>query len=347
MSDSTSIWPTCVYAADFSYWKRAAVRHFFAPSRVIFITHAKQVPRGSTLALWGRKPIKGPLDTSVKILRLEDGFLRSVGLGADLIRPISWVIDQRGIYYDATQPSDLEYLLLHTDFTPDLLARAAKLRARISAEGLTKYNVGHRAWQRPAHAQRVILVPGQVESDASLKYGAPGIRANMDLLQSVRSANPDAYILYKPHPDVVAGLRAQGQNEDQSLAWCDEQLTDVSMGQLLPLVDEVHLLTSLTGFEALLRGKKVTCYGQPFYAGWGLTQDQLPPHRRGRSLSLDALVAGVLILYPRYSSLVDGAPITPEVALDELRTWRDKQGSKLPWWRKVFRMILRMAVGVR
>ena len=43
------------------------------------------------------------------------------------------------------------------------------------------------------------------------------------------------------------------------------------MDVLLGIVDEVHTLTSLTGFEALLRGIEVHAYGGPFYAGWGLT----------------------------------------------------------------------------
>lgn len=119
------------------------------------------------------------------------------------------------------------------------------------------------------------------------------------------------------------------------------------MGTLLPLVDEVHVLTSLTGFEALLRGKPVTCHGQPFYAGWGLTTDLLPPARRARHLSLDELVAGALILYPRYASPRTGRPATPEQALDDLLAWRQRTGRRVPWWRKGLRIILRRWVGVR
>jgi capsular polysaccharide export protein len=68
--------------------------------------------------------------------------------------------------------------------------------------------------------------------------------------------------------------------------------------------DVVHTMTSLTGFDALLRGKRVVVYGQPFYAGWGLTEDVLQEGaafaRRQRRLSLDALVAGTLLRYPIY-----------------------------------------------
>jgi capsular polysaccharide export protein len=338
---------SAIYALDFSAWKRSAVRQCFPGAQVVFIASAADAPAGGVLAVWGMKSIVGELATDVRVLRLEDGFLRSVGLGADLIRPMSWVVDGRGIYYDATRPSDLEQALTDTAFAPALVRRAAFLRERIVAEGLTKYNVGISGWQRPSGAGKVILAPGQVESDASLIYGAPKIRSNIGLLQAVRRANPDAYIVYKPHPDVMAGLRAKGAGEDEALSWCDELVTDAAMGDLLMAVDEVHVLTSLAGFEALLRGKPVTCYGQPFYSGWGLTMDIVPNPSRGRRLSLDELAAGALIEYPIYLSRVSDALITPEQALDELLAWRIKTGGAEPWWRECFRMVLRRVVGVR
>ncbi len=336
-----------IYALDFSAWKRSAVRQCFPDAQVIFIVNVAEVPAGGVLAVWGLKPVSGALATDVKILRLEDGFLRSVGLGADLIRPMSCVVDKSGIYYDATRPSDLEDLLANTAFTPAMLARAGCLRERIVAQGLTKYNIGISCWQRPYGARKIILVPGQVETDASLAYGAPKIHTNIGLLQAVRQANPGAYIVYKPHPDVTAGLRAQGTGEDEALGWCDEIVSDVDMGRLLMVVDEVHVLTSLAGFEALLRGKPVTCYGQPFYSGWGLTLDVVPIPRRNRQLLLDELVAGALIAYPLYLSRMSDALIMPEQALDELLDWRDKTGGAVPWWRELFRMVLRCVVGVR
>ena len=114
------------------------------------------------------------------------------------------------------------------------------------------------------------------------------------------------------------------------------------MGTLLSGVDEVHVLTSLAGFEALLRGKKVTCYGQPFYAGWGLTDDRMPPARRTRRLTLDELVAGTLILYPTYVSRVTGKFTTPERALDELLEWRQQKPTGMPLWRKALRFAIRL-----
>lgn len=332
----------CVY--DFSSWKEPIVRDFLQGSQLDFVAQGDSVPLWEDCVVWGKKPLPLGLSASNRLLCLEDGFLRSVGLGADLIRPLSWVADKLGIYYDATRPSDLEEILCTHDFDRALKERAKGLLERIVALGLTKYNVGTSGWNRPPSAERVILVPGQVESDASIAYGAPEgvcpVRRNMDLLRAVREANPQAYVVYKPHPDVLAGLRLKGIDEDSALQWCDEQVIDVSMGELLDKVDEVHVITSLSGFEALLRGKRVTCYGQPFYSGWGLTSDKVPLARRTRRLSLEELVAGALILYPTYVSLTTKRFTTPERALDELVALREKGAGKLPLWRRMLRTVL-------
>ncbi|MEA1989903.1 MAG: hypothetical protein U9N57_11970, partial [Pseudomonadota bacterium] len=46
-----------------------------------------------------------------QVYLLEDGFLRSVGLGINHARPLSLVVDSRGMYYDCTKESDLEHIL--------------------------------------------------------------------------------------------------------------------------------------------------------------------------------------------------------------------------------------------
>ncbi len=339
--------PKVLYALGFPRWKRPVLRQCFPEHNIVFMRKDEVAPNSSCIILWGMTPVPTSLQPDSCVIRIEDGFIRSVGLGADIVRPISWVVDRQGIYYDATKPSSLESILATGHFDDEQLSRAANLRARITSEGLTKYNVGFKTWRRPPASNRVILVPGQVESDASIKFGAPGERSNMGLLRAVRNAHPDAYLIYKPHPDVLARLRIQGQDEQDAPMWCDEVVTDVAIGDLLTVVDEVHVITSLTGFEALLRGKLVTCYGQPFYSGWGLTNDIIPNYRRNRTLKLDELVAGTLIEYPLYLSRDGKRLITPEQALDVLLAWREKTGGKEPWWSGIYRVFLRRIAGVR
>lgn len=339
--------PDVLYACRFPRWKRPIVRQCFPGRRIVFLAGCDQVPDSAWLVLWGMASVPNGTGPQGRVLRMEDGFMRSAGLGADLVRPVSWVVDGQGLYYNSAEPSDLESILATGNFDATLCARAAGLRARIVSAGLTKYNVGADRWRRPEGAKRVILVPGQVESDASLAYGAPGERSNMGLLRAVREAHPGAYVVYKPHPDVLARLRLEGRGEQDARQWCDEVVTHVDMGQLLTAVDEVHVLTSLAGFEALLRGKQVTCHGQPFYSGWGLTNDMIPGSRRTRKLTLDELVAGALIEYPLYLSRDGKRLITPEEALESLQAWREQTGGREPWWRGIYRVFLRKIAGVR
>lgn len=255
----------------------------------------------------------------LSIWRAEDGFIRSVGLGADGYRPISLVIDSRGIYYDATAPSDLEHILNTNNFSTKEISRAQALRQRLVELGVSKYNVGSaQSFSLPTD-KRLILVPGQVESDASIAKGSPDIKTNGALLRAVREGNPDAFVIYKPHPDVViSGRDGRLQRKDAADDLFDLEVREASIVDLLTKVDEVHTMTSLTGFEALLRGVKVTTYGLPFYAGWGLTTDRLRCGRRTRQRTLDELVAATLIAYPRYADPETGRRLTVEEAVDVL-----------------------------
>ena len=78
-------------------------------------------------------------------------------------------------------------------------------------------------------------------------------------------------------------------------------------------------MTSLLGFEALIRGLPVTCLGTPFYAGWGLTRDLGPVlARRTARPTLTALTHAALIAYPRYHDPISRRPCPPEVAVERL-----------------------------
>lgn len=329
-----------VCAHGFSIRKRPLVRQFCQRKDVRFVAHAAQVPAGADLLLWGAAEPPGGLAADVRVVRLEDGFIRSVGLGADLVRPLSWVVDTQGIYFNSRSPSDLETLLQNRVFAADDLDRAALLRQQLVAHGVSKYNLSGKAWHRPSGGASVVLVAGQVETDASIRWGAQDIRTNLALLQSVRQARPDAWVVYKPHPDVVAGLRSQGAHEGEVARWCNEVLPHANMAQLLPLVDEVHVMTSLTGFEALLRGVPVYCHGQPFYAGWGLTTDRHPVARRTRRLVLDELVAGALLHYPVYLAPGATQACSAEDALVALLQLKHAARSQLPFWRRALRPFL-------
>ncbi|WP_297781298.1 capsular polysaccharide biosynthesis protein [uncultured Roseovarius sp.] len=293
-------------------WKRAPLQRFFGQYRRVSFPKRPQTERPSMV--WASSAAKTPEDA----IRIEDGFLRSRGLGADLIPPLSLVCDDLGIYYDPTHDSRLEHLIdARAHMRPDQEARAEALIAALARHGLSKYNQGEPAHDLPEGHR--ILVPGQVEDDASIRLGAGAINTNLSLLHSVRLANPKAVILYKPHPDVEAGLRPGNVPPEALYELADMVLIHTDPAHLLPRVQEVWTMTSLLGFEALLRGVRVTTTGAPFYAGWGLTRDlgETPARRRARPL-LTGLVHATLIDYPRYFDPKTGRPCPVEVVVHRL-----------------------------
>lgn len=311
-------------------WKHARFRQLFASAHGVPAFRRRPESalalarrRGGAVAAWGSAvPDDLPARCSaagVPLILVEDGFIRSAGLGAAFLPGASFALDRQGLYYDPGRPTDLEALLATAEVPPALLARAATLRATLVARGVTKYNLTGAAPEIPAPpGRRLVLVPGQVEDDASVRLGGGTIRTNLALLRAVRAAEPDAFVIYKPHPDIEAGYR-RGRIPASVLAeLADQVVPNAPMARLLERVDAVHTLTSLTGFEALLRGVSVTTWGRPFYAGWGLTDDRDPPPRRGRKLSVDQLVAVSLILYPRYVDPLTGLPCPVEVLVERL-----------------------------
>ena len=302
-------------------WKWAGHRRFFegggARARLVTGWRAaldRQERVGGRVAFWVSKaPHWFEAECArrgVPTQRVEDGFVRSVGLGSNLVRGHSLVADGRGVYYDPRRASDLEHMCETESLARREVEAAKKLRERLVDLGVTKYNVGALYAPPPGAVQgrRRILVPAQVVNDASVRTGSPDIRDNLALLQAVRAAAPDAYVMFKPHPDVEAGNRPGVVPRDEALCYADEIVEGVSIDSVYPHADEVHTMTSLSGFEALMRGLKVTTYGGPFYAGWGLTEDRLDFPRRRRRLSIDELVAFALMRYPRYVHPATGAP---------------------------------------
>ncbi len=339
---------------EFSRWKLPFVRAFVGfPETELFI---KPRPRwknylhpnhflvnlSNPLLTWGLENYQKLTvhDKVHKIYCMEDGFIRSNGLGATLIQPLSVVIDRQGIYYNATKPSDLETLLKNCPkLSQAEITRVQNLQKRLLKQKVSKYNVGTAEKSNQFNkleyvASKKILIVGQVEDDLSVQYCGSKIKRNSDLIKQVKKDNPYAYLIYKPHPDVEAGLRA-GKIDKYTLSQVDMVAHDIAMPDCLQVIDEVHTISSLTGFEALLRDKLVICYGLPFYAGWGLTIDKttnyecLKRREREQKLSLEQLIYCTLIKYPLYH-LPDGYGLAQvEQVIDYLYPTNPQEQAKI------------------
>lgn len=320
-----------IYAVGFSLWKRKFMPNFLAHQKteIIWVSGeemgAIDYKASDAILYWGRRfdQKATALPEFVDVWRVEDGFLRSVGLGSDLRRPASLVIEKRGIYYDSRSESAIENFLNTHRFTLQERRRAQELRRKLVKTKVSKYNVGQKLKSSPlkgikTKGRPIALVAGQVEGDASLAYGSPEIIKNDDLLKAVRAKMPEAFILFKPHPDVLSGNRSGSVSQEVSDCCIDLLLGDYDIQDCLEIADSVHVMTSGAGLEALVQGKEVHCYGLPFYAGWGLTIDHLSCNRRRRKLSLANLIYATYIAYPTYVSWPSGELTSAEKILNDL-----------------------------
>lgn len=322
-----------LYLVGFSLWKRAFMRTFcthLADDLRFVRRPPKRLTGYEQVLVWGcRYP------ELVSAIRVEDGFIRSTGLGSNLCRPSSLSIDPVGIYFDSRRPSALEQLLNYEPLDEALLAKGNRLLTLLRESRVSKYNVAEvEPFLPPQDGRELVLVVGQVDGDASILCGSPEIRSNEQLLWAVRAAKPQAHILFKPHPDVVCGNR-EGAISASCLAECvDSQVLQSDLASLYPHIDELHTMTSLSGFEALVQGAKVTTWGQPFYSGWGLTRDIHPPVRRERPLPLAALVYLTLAAYPRYIDWQSGLWCSPEQLIRKLAAQKPLAMTGASRWRR-------------
>ncbi|MFD0917097.1 hypothetical protein ACFQ14_11820 [Pseudahrensia aquimaris] len=250
------------------------------------------------------------------LVRIEDGFLRSMGSGVKHTRAHSLVFDDNGLYYDALGKSDVQKLIAETDLSadPDLAKNARDGLLLMRAARLSKYYTyfsDEPVELEDAEGRERVLIVGQVENDASIRYGSlerPNLLqrltnknfSNQQLVETASDKFANAQLHFRPHPDV--GSRQSKKIADalpsQSLI---VHSPNAPLADLTSQMDRIFTQTSLSGFEALIQGKKVTVAGAPFYAGHGLTDDlQQIPERTGKDVSLETLFAAVYLRYPRY-----------------------------------------------
>jgi hypothetical protein len=265
------------------------------------------------------------------VVLVEDGFIRSIDIGLSKEPGLSIILDKITSYYDATKISYLESLLQNGyELNEQQLLRAKKAIDLIVKNKISKYNhapdiklnIGE-------NGKRKILVIDQRYGDQSVASGLASEETYAKILSDIIKKNPDADIIIKQHPDAIKGGKSSYySNERLSFAKYVENIHlinfDVNPYSLLNIVDDVYVGTSGMGFEALMAGKKVYCYGVPFYSGWGITEDDQKLERRTRKRTLEEIFYFVYIVCSRYfnpskNSIVEIEDIIPYII--EKRGW--------------------------
>lgn len=293
-----------------------------------------RVPEFGCVAGWGLKRTARRARTlarrnEVGFLALEDGFIRSVQPGADS-PPISLVLDRSGVHYDATGRSDLEALITASAANFDEKRRARSLAGiqLLRRLSISKYNhapmlsEAELGFESSRRKGRVLLVD-QTAGDCAIVHGLASYETFAGMLSTAIAENPEAELIVKVHPEVVSG-RKKGHFvglRDTRVRLVER---DVNPWSLIDAVDKVYTVTSQLGFEALMAGKQVVCFGAPFYAGWGLTDDRVAVARRRARPTIDQLFAAIYFDYSHYILPETGRQISFEEAVAWLARERDQ-----------------------
>lgn len=334
-----------IYIIGFAGWKEAMNSYYKNYNLVFFSrkiskqhftkTYRWQIlqnKENSQIFIWGYKVPNFLLEFideyDINSRFVEDGFIRSIGLGAARVPPLSLAMDSQAPYFDANKETDIEKLLNTYECNSTILKRADTLINSIVENKISKYNHTKSTNIHNIYgdkSKRRILVIGQVEDDASIKYGCDKDFSNNDLVQLAVAENPDAQVFYKVHPDVLNGYRDYRSSPDAVRDICTVLTDDIPLADALESIDHVYTITSLSGLEALLRGIKVTTIGAPFYSGWGLTDDRQFIERRKRKRTLNELVAICYIVYPTYFDAYSGDKAEVEDVLQHIINLKNSQ----------------------
>lgn len=324
-----------VFAFNIKEWKRPYLERFYSNKKIVYIPinlnesllRKKYIPHilnnNIEILIWGMDLPKIIQDSGAKITYVEDGFIRSVGLGSEHTPPMSLNFDCKTAYFNARQASDLEDIINTYDFKSDLelMKRARRLKDALLSTGISKYNHNSDVNLHSVYGEKTkkrVLVLGQVEDDASIKYGCSIHITNNDLVRLAVAENPTSQVIYKPHPDVLLQKRKMLSDPKEVADICKVLTEDIPLAQSLETIDHVYTITSQAGFEALLRNITVTTIGCPFYSGWGVTDDRQPNSRRIAKRTIEEILAAAYILYPRYFDFTKNTEVEVEDIIQKL-----------------------------
>lgn len=231
-------------------------------------------------------------------------------------KALGFLIDDMGYYFDSNQPSRFERELNseHYFLEDHDLLRSHMLIKDISHFNITKYNkyVGS---EEPGYdiEENCILVVDQKKGDASIAFSGASDATFEEMMLAAIEDNPGRKIYFKRHPDSIHKSFNSYRNRD--IREIEVLPDDVQIDHVLNRCERIYTVSSQVGFEGLLKGKHVVCFGVPFYSGWGLTDDRVFVPRRNKKRKIEEVFHQICIKQSVYFNPYTGRIITLEELL--------------------------------
>ncbi len=283
---------------------------------------------------WGRKPsglkaVRLATKYRKPFLLLEDAFVRSYApQSVSGEHALGLVIDDEGMYYDASCPSRLERLIMEARDDETAQRAGQRIIDMLRNLQVCKYNnfdVSPPTTLNNKDKSGVVLVVDQTWQDCSVTGAGANNKSFKSMLEASADENPGKAIVVKLHPETMAGKK-RGYLKDLAAHDHFEIMTDnINPWNLFHHVSKVYTVSSQLGFDALMAGLDVRCFGHPFYAGWGLTQDEaICQRRRGLPMTVEAITYAALYSYARHIDSSTSLPCDIEQTAAQIAILRDK-----------------------
>jgi capsular polysaccharide export protein len=285
---------------------------FFYLENILESKITKNPKEADLILLWGTRffiiryiyLLKGLL-AGLPVCIAEDGFVRSVDIAERGAPGLSCIIDHTGIYYDADLGS-----LIDRDLESEWkISEDQKILSKFAIDKIKHYSISKYnmvppqqvCFKKYGNYNSIVLILDQRKGDQSVSGARASKKSFLNMLNDAISDNPGSLILIKTHPDEICshfkGYFSSYQPKKKNVFILKENLNPIS---LLHAVDIVYVVSSQMGMEALMCGKKVICYGAPFYSGWGLTEDRAQPRKRKKKRTLEELFYVSYIRHTKY-----------------------------------------------
>lgn len=213
----------------------------------------------------------------------------------------------------ALVPSALEEALATRAFDDT----AALDRARALAEYAARHDLSHASRAtapRDPPAPGYVLVIDEARDDPAVTLGAPDAGLWGEMLVAAQLDHPGCAVLILP-----PAPGQPGQPGHYGLGDLSRRVGFVTAPHNIQALFSgavgVYAMTSMLGMHAIHAGHKPQIFGQPVYAGWGLTRDFQPVARRERVLTRAQLMLGMAEIGTQWCDPRDGAPCDAATAL--------------------------------
>ncbi|MDN7131959.1 glycosyltransferase [Halomonas sp. MC140] len=243
-------------------------------------------------------------------------------------KALGFLLDDMGYYFDSHQASRCEKTLNDPcyELEEHELLRSRMLIDEINRHSITKYNKYVSSYDAESSIEEdCVLVVDQKKGDASIAFAGANDETFAEMMRMAIRDNPDKKIYFKRHPDSVH--KNFNSYRNRNMKEIEVLHENVQIHHVLDKCSKVYTVSSQVGFEGLLRGKEVVCFGVPFYAGWGLTDDRTYVPRRNQKRKVEEIFHQICIQQSVYLNPHTGKTIELEQLLDIILAMRQDSPS--------------------